>query len=199
MLLSLDDVKALYAVSCLVLCVAILSPAVAAFWPLPGGERFSELWVLGAGHVAEDYPFDVRAGTVYKIYIGMGSHMGDARYYGVFVKFRNQTESAPDESHGTPSAVDPVLTYRLFLRDSEKWEREVLFSLEDVSFAGNVCRVSNLVVDGYTVSVNKSVVWDEGNGGFYFQLFCELWVYDQSGSGFRYDDRFVGVWLNVTA
>lgn len=199
MLMSLDDVKSLYVLSCFVLCLIILSPTFAVFLFFPSGERFSELWVLGSGHMAEDYPFDVEAGGVYRIYLGIGNRMGDLRYYRVYVKFRNQTEALPDVSNGMPSVLDPVFEYRLFLRDSETWEREVLFSFEGVSFEGNVCRVSGLVVGGCALSVDKYVLWDEVNRGFYFQLFFELWLYDASVSDFRYHDRFVGIWLNMTA
>jgi hypothetical protein len=47
--------------------------------------------------------------------------------------------------------------------------------------------------------VNKSVAWDATNNGYYCQIFFELWIYDAVSSGFQYHDRFVGLWLNLTA
>lgn len=196
--MSLDDFKLLYMLSCFGLGLIILSPTLAMVIRLPGGERFSELWILGSGHMAEGYPSNVKADETYRLYLGVGNHMRGLEYYRVYVKFRNQTESLPDTFNGTPSVLDPIFEYSLFLRDDETWEREVSFSFDGVSFEGNTCRVSKLFMDGYVLSVDKVAVWDEEKGGFYFQLFFELWIYDSTVSSFRFHNRFVGLWLNVT-
>ena len=40
-----------------------VSPALSTSVSFPtGGERFSELWLLGPNHMADDYPFNVRFG-----------------------------------------------------------------------------------------------------------------------------------------
>jgi len=197
-MMSLEDFKLLYVLSCLGLGLIILSPTLAMVVKLPSGERFSELWLLGSGHMAEDYPFNVAEGQACKVYLGIGNHMGGLEYYKVYVKFRNQTEHLPDALNGTPSILDPVLEYRMFLRENEVWEREVLFSFEGISFDGNFCKVSSLVVDGCMLNVDKSAVWDEENHGFYFQLFFELWVYNNTLADFQYHNRFVWIWLNMT-
>jgi len=197
-MMSLEDFKLLYVLSCLSLGLIILSPTLAMVVRLPSGERFSELWILGSEGMAEDYPFNVAEGQAYKVYLGISNHMGGLEYYKVYVKFRNQTEHLPDALNGTPSILDPVLEYRMFLRENEVWEREVLFSFEGISFDGNFCKVSSLVVDGCMLNVDKSAVWDEENHGFYFQLFFELWIYNATVSDFQYHNRFVWIWLNMT-
>ncbi len=196
--MSLDDFKLLYMLSCFGLGLIVLSPTLAMVIRLPGGEKFSELWILGSGHMAEGYPSNVKADETYRLYLGVGNHMRGLEYYRVCVKFRNQTEPLPDTFNGTPSVLDPIFEYSLFLRDDEIWEREVSFSFEGVSFEGNTCRVSKLIIDGYILSVDKVAVWDEENGGFYFQLFFELWLYNETVLDFQYHDRFVGFWLNLT-
>lgn len=196
--MSFEDFRLLYVLSCFGLGLIILSPTLAIVIRLPGGERFSELWILGSEGMAEDYPFNVKENGVYKVYLGIGNHMGGLEYYRVYLKFRNQTEPLPDALNGTPSVLDPLLEYRVFLRDNEVWEREVLFSFEGVSFEGNFCRVSSLVVDGCVLNADKSAVWDEENHGFYFQLFFELWIYNATVSDFQYHNRFVWIWLNMT-
>ena len=197
-MMKLENYKVIFVAVGLVGVLIFASPALSLVLRLPGGERFSELWVLGPGHMAEDYPFNVKANEVYKVYLGIGNHMGGLEYYRVCVKFRNQTEPLPDALNGTPSVLDPLLEYRVFLRDNEVWEREVLFSFEGISFEGNFCRVSSLVVDGCVLNVDKSAVWDEENSGFYFQLFFELWIYNGTVSDFQYHNRFVWIWLNMT-
>ncbi|MEM2105890.1 MAG: DUF1616 domain-containing protein [Candidatus Bathyarchaeia archaeon] len=196
--MSFEDFRLVYVLACFGLGLIILSPTLAMVVRLPGGEPFSELWILGSGRMAEDYPFNVTEGQECKIYLGVANHMGGLEYYRVYVKLRNQTEPLPDSVNGTPSALDPVFEYRVFLRDGEVWEREVVFSFDGISFEGNSCRVSRLVLDGYVLDVDKSALWDEENNGFYCQLFFELWIYDATVSTFQFHNRFVWLWLNMT-
>jgi len=195
---NFENVKLVYVFSCVALCLVILSPTLASVVTFPEGEKFSELWVLGPNRMAEGYPFNVSAGEVYKVYLGVGNHMGDLGYYRVYVKFRNQSEPLPNSTAGVPSSLEPVFEYNVFLRNNETWERELSFSFEGVSFEGNVSRVSKVLVDGYAVDVDKIAVWDETNNVFYYQLFFELWIYNATVSGFQFHDRWVGFWLNMS-
>lgn len=197
-MISVSDLKLVYVASCVILGLIIVAPTLATVITLPGGERFSELWLLGQNHMAEDYPFNVKADEQYKVYLGLGNHMGDLEYYLLYVKFRNQTESLPDSVNATSSALEPLSEYRLFLSDGDVWEKELSFSLEGITFEGNVCKVSKLVLEGMVLSVDKVATWDSTNQGFYCQLFFELWLYNATLSGFQYHNRFVGIWLNMT-
>jgi len=145
----------------------------------------------------EDYPFNISAGALYPIYLGVVNHMGGLQYYAIHVKFRNQSESSPDGLLGTASDLAPILEYRLFLGKNETWEKEVVFSLNGVSFSGNVSRVTKVLVDGYSMDVEKTALWDEEKSGFYFQIFFELWIYNSTISDFQFHQRFVGLWLNI--
>jgi hypothetical protein len=196
--MSVDDVKFLYGLACFGLGLIVVSPTVVMFVSFPGGEPFSELWLLGEGHMAEGYPFDVRENETYRVYLGVGNHMGLSEYYRVHVKFRNQSESLPDVLSGTPSALPPLFEYRFFVGEKETWETLVAFSFSGVSVEGNVSRVSGVTVDGVDVFVDKAAVWDSEGDGYLYQLFFELWLYDVASSGFRFHDRFVGLWLNMT-
>lgn len=191
--MSIGDLKLVYVASVVVLSLIIVAPTVTMVVTLPGGERFSELWLLGQNRMAEDYPFNVKANETYKVYLGLGNHLGGLEYYLVYVKFRNQTESLPDSMNGTSE-------YRVFLGDSEVWEKNITFSFdfERVAFDGNVCKISNLVLDGLVLNVDKVAAWDSATNGFYCQLFFELWLYNAALSGFQYHNRFVGIWLNMT-
>lgn len=196
--MGFSDLKLVYVVSCVVLGLIIVAPTLAAVVTLPGGERFSELWLLGQNHMAEDYPFNVKAGESCNVFLGVGNHMGGLEYYVVYVKLRNQTEPLPDNVNGTPSVVGPLFEYRVFLSSEGVWEKGVAFSFGGVTFNGNSCRISTLVLDGSVLNVDKSVEWDAVNKGYYCQLFFELWLYNSTLSGFEYHDRFVGIWLNMT-
>ena len=197
-MMSVDDVKFLYGLACFGLCLIIISPSVAMFVSLPGGEPFSELWLLGEGGMAEGYPFDVVENETYRVCLGVGNRMGCSEYYMVYVKFRNQSEPLPDSLNGEPSVLAPLFEYRFFVRESEVWERMVAFSFSGVSVDGNFSRVSFITVDGVVVFVDKTALWDSEGDGYYYQIFFELWLYDLASRGFRFHGRFVGLWLNVS-
>jgi uncharacterized membrane protein len=181
-----------------VLSLIILSPTLAEVVTFPVGERFSELWVLGPDRMLEGYPFNVSAGEAYRVYLGVGNQMDDLNYYRVYVKFGNESELLPNSTAGLPSSLEPVFEYNVFLRNNETWEKELAFSFDGVSFEGNICRVSKVLVDGYAMDVNKIAVWNETDNGFYYQLFFELWIYNATVSGFQFHNRWVGFWLNMS-
>jgi hypothetical protein len=195
---NLGDAKLIYAFSCVALSLIILSPTLAMIVPFPSGEQFSELWVLGPNRMAEGYPFNVSRDGSYKVYLGVGNHLGSVGYYRVIAKFRNQSEPLPNSTAGLPSPLEPIFEYNVFLRNNETWEREFSFSFEGVSFEGNVSRVSKVLVGDYAVDTNKISVWDETSNGFYYQLFFELWIYNVEAGVFQYHNRYCSIRLNMT-
>ncbi len=195
---SLNDWKAVFVGVGLigVLCFSLFSVVLFAHEPV--GEVFSELYVLGPGHMADDYPFSVSQGGVYMVYLGVGNRMGGSAYYEVDVKFRNSTEPLPNATSGEASPLPVVYRYRVFLGDGGVWEAPLNFSLLDVGFAGDVSSVGKLDVNGVVVGVDKASLWDSNSSGFYYQVFVELWRYNVTTSILGFDRRFVGFWLNVT-
>ena len=196
--MNFQNAKLFYVVSCVALCLVILSPTLAAVVTFPEGEKFSELWILGPNHMFEGYSFNVAAGELHKVYLGVSNQMGDLNYYRVYVKFGNESELLPNSTAGLPSPLEPVFEYNVFLRNNETWEKELAFSFEGVSFEGNVSRVSKVLVGSYAVDVNKIAVWNETDNGFYYQLFFELWIYNATVPGFQFHNRWVGFWLNMS-
>ena len=197
--MNLEECRSLFFVASLGLALVAASPALSVVVPLEGGsERFSELWLLGSGRMAEDYPFSVTVGETYGVFVGVGNRMGCSEYYVVYVKFRNQTGSLPDSLDSEPSSLPALCEFRFFVGDGDVWEAPVSFGFEDVSLEGDVVFVGNVSVNGVVFSVDASAGWDSEYGGFYFQLFFELWRYDLASQRLRFHDRFVGIWLNVT-
>jgi len=192
-MLKLEDYKAIFAVAGLAGILLFASPTLSLVLHMQGGERFSELWILGPGHMAEDYPFNVRADVDYLVYVGVGNHMGSSAYYVVYVKFRNQSEALPNATAGTPSPLNATAEYRIFLQGGESWEAPLTFS-----FLGNQSLIQSLIVNNVEFAVNKTALWDGENNGYYYQLFLELWIYDAESDEFQYHNRFVGIWLNMT-
>ncbi len=197
--MNLKDYRTLFLVATLGLALVAASPVLSVVLPFQvGSERFSELWLLGPEHMAEGYPFDVSAGEMYTVFVGVGNHMGSSEYYVVYVKFCNSTQSLPDVTGSTPSSLPPLCEYRFFVADGKTWESPVTFAFQDVSFQGDSVFVGSVTINDVTFSVDASAGWDSENLGFYFQLFFELWRYDVALRDFRFHDRFVGMWLNMT-
>jgi hypothetical protein len=165
---------------------------------LPTGEQFSTLYVLGPGHMAEGYPFNVSAGGNYSVYLGVQDHLGSAAYYEVVLKFGNSSEPLPDTAWGVASSLPALYRYEIFLTDGQTWEETLSFSFSDVTFGINVSSVGRIRINDAWVNVNESASWDDVNNGYFYQVFAELWLYNATSNSFGFHNRFVSLWLNMT-
>jgi hypothetical protein len=199
MTLTFQDYRSIFVVGSLSLMLLAASPALSLFIALPrSGEHFSELWLLGPDHMAEDYPFNVKIGESYKVYLGLANHMGEAKYYAVYLKFRNQTQPLPNATSSMPSPLLAFSELRALATEGETWEKPIVLSILQASSSGNSSSIDRLEINGYDSWVNTTAIWDSENNGFYYELFFELWLYNVSSQSFEFHDRFVGIWLNMT-
>ena len=60
--MKLGDYKLIFVVVGLIGVLLIASPAIAGAIRLPGGEQFSELYLLGPNQMAENYPSNIGGG-----------------------------------------------------------------------------------------------------------------------------------------
>jgi hypothetical protein len=149
--------------------------------------------------MAEGYPFNATPGVAYLVYLGVVNHLGSSAYYDVRVKLRNSTEMLPNATVGVPSPLPVVYEFRVFAVDGQALENALVFGFSDVVFGDNVSHVGRITINNATYDVNKSLQWDAVSSGYYCEVFVELWVYDLSSSDFQFHNRFVGLWLNLTA
>ena len=196
--MNFANMKLLYKISCIGLGLIILSPTIFAVASFPESEKFSELWILGSNHMAESTAFEITANNPESVFLGVGNHMGELEYYAVFVKFHNQSEPISDYEVGLPSSSETIFEYRMFLNDNEVWEKNFVFSFEDISFEDTILQVSKFAINGYDVNVDKTVAWDDEFGGFYCQLSFELWIYNPTTSSFQFHNRAVWFWVTVS-
>jgi hypothetical protein len=196
---KLSDCKLVFVAVGLIGVLLFASPAIEMVLSFPSGEQFSELYLLGPGHMAEDYPFNVVAGQNYSVYVGVGNHMGSLAYYVLYVKFGNRNEPLPNVTLGVPSSLQSLYECRAVLEDGKSWEAPLMFSFSEVSFSGNRCRIGALHINGVVFNVGKEGLWDLDNRGFYYQLFVELWMYSATSNTCEFNDRFVGLQLNMTS
>jgi hypothetical protein len=125
--------------------------------------------------------------------------MGGSMYYVVYVKFRNQTQPLPNATLAMPSSMSSLYEFRAVVVDGGTWEKLVTFSVLEASSFENSSHVNCLVIDGRVLRVDSSAVWDSEQKGFFYQLFFELWLYNVASESFEFHNRFVGIWLNMTA
>jgi len=196
---SLTEYRYVFVAVGLMGVVGFSVPSAVMVVRLPGGERFSELYVLGPGHMAEAYPFNVSVGNDYLVYLGVGNHLGSAAYYEVVLKLRNSTEALPNATSGVASSLPVLYSYEVFLADGQTWEGALNFSFADVVFGENVSSVGMIRINDAVVNVDKSAAWDNVNNGYFYQLIAELWLYNTTSNGFVFHDRFVTRWLNMTS
>jgi hypothetical protein len=197
---NLENYRTLFVVATLGLALIIAAPTLSLVVPIrSGSEQFSELWLLGSTHMAKGYPFNVTVGEEYSVFVGVGNHMDRSEYYMVYVKFRNQTQPLPNVSGSKASPLPPLHEFQFFVTDGKTWESLLRFKILDASVHGNSMFVGNVSINGVAFPVNSFSNWDSKHRGFYYQLFFELWLYNMTSQSFKYHNRFVGIWLNVTA
>lgn len=206
--MNLDEWRVVFLVATVGLALVAVYPALTLVNLPSGSEEFSEFWLLGPNHAAEGYPFNVTAGEVYTVFVGLGNQMGSSEYYMVYVKFGNATQL--NFSCSEPSPLLPLAEFRAFVSDEDGWESAVTFGFQSVHVDDVVQSVDNVTVnvpiltveyitlDEMTFPVNASTSWDSERNGFIFRLSFELWHYDTTLKSLSFHDRIVGLQLNMT-
>jgi hypothetical protein len=197
--MSLGNWRIIYTLLCAVLVLIILSPTLGSFFGLPQGEKFSQLWILGENHIAENYPSNVTPNKDYTIYVGIGNHMGHSSYYVLYVKLGVQGEILPNTTAETPSPLSPLYEYRSIIENGESWETSMRFSFSNIAASGDQLLVQTIRINDVAFNVDKLASWDVNNEGYYFNLFFELWFYNIDSHIFQFHNRFVELRLNITS
>lgn len=196
--MKLDEFRILFLVTGLVLTLIAASPALSLISFPRSGECFSEFWLLGPEHKAENFPFNVSINEEYNLYVGVGNQLDELAYYAVNVKFGNQTQQLPNSTTAEPSPLLPLYEFRFVLSDGKVWEAPLAFAIEYILLQQNVSLVQSVSVNGMVFPVNYTSTWDSDRNGFYFQMFFELWLYNMTSSNFQYHNSFVRLVLNMT-
>lgn len=198
--MDLDEQKILFLIVGGVLVLLTASPFLSRILVLPRTEFFSELWLLGSNHMAEEFPFNVSSGEEYCIFLGIGNHLGSATYYKVAVKFQNQTQSRYDSFNRTPSNLPALCEIRAFLADESIWEVPFTFAFDcEYDEIHSQVEVNRMTLNDVIFEIETcTLVWDWESNGFLGNLLFELWIYESRLGKFQYHERFVNLWLNMT-
>ncbi len=193
-MMSLNDVKSIYGLSCFALCVILSSPTIVMVVSLPTSSlTFSELWILGENGLTENYPFNVGIGQEYRVQVGVGNHMGSLQYYKVCVKFRNETQPSPHPLGFMPSPLNSTYNFQFFVANEASWESQLAFSVQ-----GKPSLIGSISLNNMSFPINVPSRWNSDTNTFSYNLFFELWIYNMTESAFQYHHRFVEIRLNAT-
>jgi uncharacterized membrane protein len=177
----------------------VASPAIQQLLLVyPQTVHLTEFSLLGPYHNAT-YPYNVTVGKNYRLYLDVGNRLGSCAYYLVQVKFRNQTQSAPDSFNHTSSNQPSLDSISFFVADKETLELPI-----DISFQYKLGEnkteldMQNIILNGTVLKANTPIVWDSQRKGFYGNLFFELWIFNDTLNVFQYHQRYVSLWLNMS-
>jgi uncharacterized membrane protein len=196
--MKLGDYKLIFVAVGLIGVLLIASPAIAGAIRLPGGEQFSELYLLGPNQMAQNYPYNIAVGQNYSVYVNVANQLGSSAYYVLYVKFGNATDQLPNNTLGTPSPLQPLYEYRFSIPDGMNWQSLLDFSVSNATIQGNNSQINTLQVNDVTFSVDKPALWNSNSTTFTYRLFFELWLYNTQTGSSDFNNRFVTLQLNLT-
>jgi uncharacterized membrane protein len=196
--MNLGDYKLIFVTIGLIGILLIATPTLAGVIRLPSGEQFSELYLLGPDHMAENYPSNIAVGQNYSVYIDVGNHLGSSTYYVLYVKLGNETDPRPNNTAWTPSSLQPLFEYRFSIQDNLTWESLLNFTVSSASISGKNSQINTLEINGASFNVNKPSMWDSNITAFRYQLLFELWIYNHTSNSIEYNGRFADLMLNLS-
>ncbi len=198
--MNLQEYKVVILVVTAVVALIVASPALQHVLVYPQTEFFTELWLLGPNHTAQDFPHNITRGESYHAFLGIANQLGRCAYYEVQVKFRNSTQSAPDIFNRTASILPPLYSLNVFVADKEEWELPLTFGF-DYSYENGSSQVifNRLMLNNEQLNLNGySAYWDSNRTAFFGNLIFELRIYNDTISNFQYHERFVDLKFNMT-
>ncbi len=196
--MKLGDYKLIFVSVGLIGILLISSPAIAGAIRLPGGEKFSELYLLGPNQMAQNYPFNIAVGENYSVYVNVGNHLGSSAYYVLYVKLSNQTDQLPNNALGTPSPLQQLYEYRFSIPDSKNWTSLLTFSVKNDIIQATNSQINTLQINDKLFNVDKPAIWNSNRTTFTYRLFFELWLYNVQKGSLEFNDRYVSLQLNLT-
>jgi len=112
------------------------------------------------------------------------------------VKFRNQTQSAPDSFNHTSSDLSSLGKISFIVANNEAMQLPIDISFQYKLDGNNKDQLDmqNIIVNGFSLSVSPTTIaWDPQRIGYYGNLFFELWIFNDTTNAFQYNQRYVSL------
>ncbi len=165
----------------------------------PQNDFFTEFSILGPEHMAENYPSAISTNTNYNLFLHITNNMGSVEYYQIRIKFRNETQSAPDPVNNTPSTLSSLFTVNSVVDDKSSWELPLELSFDYSKVNAYQIVFNSVKFNDLTLNLNNlSSEWDSTRSVFYGNLIFELWIYNNTTNSFQYTQLFNSLLLNMT-
>jgi hypothetical protein len=203
--LNLQRYRTLILVVTTIAALFVASPALQRLLASVPTESFTEMWLLGPENTIENFPFNVTSSGNYKVFLGIGNHLGSVAYYSIHVKLLNQSQLTADPNSPMANSLRPLYSIPAFVADKEAWKLPLTFSF-DYTYSANTATTSLSKVNVNTITLNEatlniegfSAAWDPENRGFFGYLLFELWIYNGTIGGFQYHERYTSLKFNMT-
>jgi uncharacterized membrane protein len=195
--LKLQQYKTFILVTAIALSLLIASPSIQQALVYPQTDRITEFYLLGPNHDAA-YPSNVTENQNSKMYLEIANHMGTCQVYQIEVKFRNQTQSAPNSFNHTHSDLPALATLMVAVAENSTEEIPLDISFQYSPSGRLQLKMQDITINGYSLNVNSTTIaWDTQKFGFYGNLFFELWIYNGTTSSYQYHERYLSLWLQI--
>jgi hypothetical protein len=199
--MGLSQYKTLILVVTVALALLIASPAIQQVLIYPKTDNFTEFWMFGPNHDAS-YPGNVTANQNYRIYLDVTNHLGSTTNYNIEIKLRNQTQSGPSSFDHTSSNLAALSSIAMVAADNQTAETslDISFQYHIVNGSTGTLFMDNVTVNGFALDASKTTIaYDKTKGGFYSNLFFELYIFNGTTNAFQYHQRYLSLWLKMNA
>jgi len=170
-------------------------------------ERFFQLYVLGANHMAADYypnnDTNIPLGDSVRWYVGVTDFMGNVQLVAIRVKLGNQTIRPPDDLQALESPAPFVTEFKRFIQDNETWEIPFVWTIGNAAAVDGSTRILEFQINNEPYQLQDS----SARNGYNFRLIFELWTWETDSGTFQFGwlaggERRVAwlqVWFNMTS
>jgi hypothetical protein len=134
----------------------------------------------------------------YSVYVDVANHLGSSGNYVLYLKLANSTDQLPNTTLGNPSPLTPLYEYRFTLDDEAIWQSSLNFAVSHATITGTNAQINTIQINGKTLNIDKSTVWNSNNSKFPYTLFFELWLFNEQTGTLNFNDRYVSLQLNLT-
>ena len=195
--------KAIFFAAIAISSLFVASPALQKLLAYPQTDFYTEMWLLGSTHLAQDYPHNIAKNVSYNVYLGIANHLGSSSYYQIEIKVRNETQPEANSFNRTFSSQPSLYNMTAFIANKETWETPLEFSFDYYNVSdGNATQINFNSLRLNDVSLNLkgySSTWNNSRRDFYEGISFELWIYNSTVRDFQYNERFITLRFNMTA
>lgn len=191
--MNLGQYKILAVVIAATVALFLASPVLSQLLSNTQTDNFTEFSLLGPNHDTATYPYSIKSGQSFTLYLDIDNHLGYVGNYLIELKFGDEFSSLPNSFNKT-SSTQPVLWETPVTVDNQKKLEMPL----TISLTYDSATLRSITINGYSVDGKSIVVTSDPKGGLFGNLFFELWLFNDTTNSYDYNQRYVGLWLNLT-